>query len=157
MSAEERIPALVCGRSPASIARRLVPTLRRERFPRDARTPKPRRRAGLLAVNLFQEGGAAEALSHPSRVCFLPFSEATCGRKGSMLSSKRLITNGLRLVTVVAGATLVIGGCSSQLARVPPRMDLGGYDRVALLGGPAALGGLGWSGRGEGMFPHLTA
>ena len=50
-----------------------------------------------------------------------------------MLSFKCLRISGLRRATAVAGATLVVAGCSSQLARVPPRMDLGGYDRVALV------------------------
>ena len=50
-----------------------------------------------------------------------------------MLSSKCLIISGLRRAMVVAGGALAVAGCSSQLARVPPRMDLGGYDRVALV------------------------
>ena len=50
-----------------------------------------------------------------------------------MRSSKCLIISGLRRATVVAGAALAVAGCSSQLARVPPRMDLGSYDRVALV------------------------
>ena len=50
-----------------------------------------------------------------------------------MLSSKCFRISGLRRATVVAGAALAVAGCSSQLARVPPRMDLGGYDRVALV------------------------
>ncbi len=50
-----------------------------------------------------------------------------------MSSFKRLTLSRLRLVTVVAGAALALGACASNMSRVPPRMDLGGYDRVALV------------------------
>lgn len=50
-----------------------------------------------------------------------------------MESLKRLVVRGLRAFTVTAGAAMTLSACASQMARVPPRMDLGSYDRIALV------------------------
>ena len=50
-----------------------------------------------------------------------------------MRSIKRLAICGLRPVMTAAAAAVAFSACASQMARVPPRMDLGNYDRVALV------------------------
>ena len=50
-----------------------------------------------------------------------------------MLSLKRLVTMVVRRNAAVIAAGMALSACSSQLAQVPPRMDLGGYDRIALV------------------------
>ena len=50
-----------------------------------------------------------------------------------MASLKSLVNKGLRFSIVTAGAALTFSACASQMARVPPRMDLGNYDRIALV------------------------
>jgi hypothetical protein len=50
-----------------------------------------------------------------------------------MLSVKPLFTSAGHSITAIFAAGVALSACSSQLARVPPRMDLGGYDRVALV------------------------
>jgi len=50
-----------------------------------------------------------------------------------MLSFKRLAINGLRSVMAATVAGVAFSACASQMARVPPRVDLGNYERVALV------------------------
>jgi len=50
-----------------------------------------------------------------------------------MLSIKRLLTYVMRPRMTALAAAVALGACSSQLARVPPRLDLGNYDRIALV------------------------
>jgi len=50
-----------------------------------------------------------------------------------MLSFKCLENRALRAFTAAAAVAVALAACSSQLARVPPRLDLGNYDRIALV------------------------
>ena len=50
-----------------------------------------------------------------------------------MLSIKRLENRSLRPYTAALAASVALAACSSQMARVPPRLDLGNYDRIALV------------------------
>jgi len=50
-----------------------------------------------------------------------------------MLLNKRLVTGGVRPFMAAAAVAVALSACSSQLARVPPRLDLGNYDRIALV------------------------
>jgi hypothetical protein len=50
-----------------------------------------------------------------------------------MLSFKCLENRALRAFTAAAAVAVALAACSSQLARVPPRLDLGNYDRIALI------------------------
>jgi hypothetical protein len=50
-----------------------------------------------------------------------------------MLCFKGLENRFIRSFSAAAVAAVALGACSSQLARVPPRLDLGNYDRVALV------------------------
>lgn len=50
-----------------------------------------------------------------------------------MRSLKRLAISNLHPMITSAVAAVALTACGSQLARVPPRMDLEGYDRVALV------------------------
>jgi len=50
-----------------------------------------------------------------------------------MLSAKHLIRKTGGSPTAVVVAAVALSACSSQMARVPPRMDLGAYDRIALV------------------------
>ena len=50
-----------------------------------------------------------------------------------MLSFKSLQDGGFRTFTAAAATAVALGACSSQLARVPPRLDMGNFDRVALV------------------------
>ena len=50
-----------------------------------------------------------------------------------MLSFNSLQNGGLRTFTAAATTAVALGACSSQLARVPPRLDMGNFDRVALV------------------------
>lgn len=50
-----------------------------------------------------------------------------------MLYFKSLENRTFRAFAAAAVAAVALGACSSQLARVPPRLDLGNYDRVALV------------------------
>jgi hypothetical protein len=50
-----------------------------------------------------------------------------------MLSIKRLVTSGVRPFMTAAAAAIAFSACASQMARVPPRLDLGNFDRIALV------------------------
>jgi hypothetical protein len=50
-----------------------------------------------------------------------------------MLSAKHLFASAARRHIAVLAAGVALSACSSQLARVPPHMVLGGYDRIALV------------------------
>jgi hypothetical protein len=50
-----------------------------------------------------------------------------------MLSVKQLGWTGRRRHAAMVAAGVALSSCASQLARVPPRVDLGNYDRVALV------------------------
>jgi hypothetical protein len=50
-----------------------------------------------------------------------------------MPSLKRLTIRGLRSFMLLVGAAVASSACASQMSRVPPRMDLGNYDRIALV------------------------
>jgi hypothetical protein len=50
-----------------------------------------------------------------------------------MLSINGLENRPVRAFTAAAVAAVALAACSSQLARVPPRLDLGNYDRIALV------------------------
>jgi len=50
-----------------------------------------------------------------------------------MLSINRLLTGGVRPLATAAAVAVAFSGCASQLAQVPPRVDLGNYERVALV------------------------
>ncbi len=50
-----------------------------------------------------------------------------------MLSVKQLLTSAVRPSAAVLVAGLALSACASQMTRVPPRLDLGNYDRVALV------------------------
>lgn len=50
-----------------------------------------------------------------------------------MLSINGLQNRGLRALSAAVLAGVALAACSSQLARVPPRLDMGNYDRVALV------------------------
>lgn len=50
-----------------------------------------------------------------------------------MLSINRLENRVFRGLVAAIAAAVALAACSSHLARVPPRLDLGNYDRVALV------------------------
>lgn len=50
-----------------------------------------------------------------------------------MLRCKSLFEKAFRGPAALPAAALALAACSSQLARVPPRMDLGAYNRIALV------------------------
>ena len=50
-----------------------------------------------------------------------------------MLSFNGLQNRGFRAFAAAAATAVALGACSSQLARVPPRLDMGNFDRVALV------------------------
>ncbi len=50
-----------------------------------------------------------------------------------MLSINKLENRGIRGCAAAIAAAVALAACSSHLARVPPRLDLGNYDRVALI------------------------
>lgn len=50
-----------------------------------------------------------------------------------MLSTKHLLPRTVRRRIAAVTAGVALSACSSQLARVPPRLDLGNYDRIALV------------------------
>ncbi len=50
-----------------------------------------------------------------------------------MLSSNSLNRHAARASLAALVAAIAVAGCSSQLARVPPRLDMGNFDRVALV------------------------
>ncbi len=50
-----------------------------------------------------------------------------------MRSLKHLTFNRLRSATITAVAAVAFSACASQMAQVPPRIDLTSYDRVALV------------------------
>ena len=50
-----------------------------------------------------------------------------------MLSVKHLVARTVRRHTAVIATGMALSACSSQLAQVPPRLDLGNYDRIALV------------------------
>jgi hypothetical protein len=50
-----------------------------------------------------------------------------------MAVGKSLITRALRHMSAAIAVGASVSGCASQLARVPPRLDLATYDRIALV------------------------
>lgn len=50
-----------------------------------------------------------------------------------MLSVKRFVARGLRPQVAVIATGIALSACASQLAQVPPRLDLGSYERIALV------------------------
>lgn len=50
-----------------------------------------------------------------------------------MLSAKQLLLRVLHRNAALLAAGLALSACASQMARVPPRLDLATYDRVALV------------------------
>lgn len=50
-----------------------------------------------------------------------------------MMSVKHMLGNVLRPLTAVVAAGVSLSACASQMARVPPRVDLANYDRIALV------------------------
>lgn len=50
-----------------------------------------------------------------------------------MLSIKSLENRGIRAFTASGAVAVALAACSSQMARVPPRLDLGNFDRIALV------------------------
>jgi len=50
-----------------------------------------------------------------------------------MLSVKQLVWGAVRRHGAVLAAAVALSACASQLAMVPPRVDLGSYDRIALV------------------------
>jgi hypothetical protein len=50
-----------------------------------------------------------------------------------MLSVKHCVARGVRRQITVIATGIALSACASQLAQVPPRLDLGNYDRIALV------------------------
>jgi len=58
---------------------------------------------------------------------------ATTTRQGKMLSVKHFVARGSRRQITVIATGIALSACASQLAQVPPRLDLGNYERIALV------------------------
>lgn len=50
-----------------------------------------------------------------------------------MLSGKPLVAGTMRRHLAVLAASVALSACASHLAQVPPRLDLGNYERIALV------------------------